>query len=747
MTTTTLPLGAARVGDAAGTRTRTRTGRAWPLSLAGLLVVTAALYIWGLSASGWSNSFYAAAVQAGTKNWEAFFFGSSDAGNSITVDKPPAALWVMGLSARIFGLSSWSMLVPEALMGVATVAIVAVTVRKRFGGVAGILSGLTLALTPVAALMFRFNNPDALLLLLLTASVALTLRAIEREQMRWLVLAGVAVGFGFLTKQLQAFLVLPVLAGAYLAFARTGWVKRVLHLLAAGAAVVVSAGWWVAIVELTPASMRPYVGGSQTNSFLQLTFGYNGLGRITGAETGSVTGGGTPAGTTAGTTGTTHAATTSMWGQTGLFRLFTSEFGGQISWLIPAALVLFVAALMVIGRAPRTDMRRALIVTAAGWLLVTQLVFSFMSGIFHPYYTVALSAPIAMLIGAAGWTVFGARDRLWVRVVLAVTVLGTAVWAWALLERSSTWLPWLKFAVMALAVASALLVLFGGRGVAMSRVAGLVTAATLLLAPLASSLETVATPHTGSIPSAGPQTSGGFGGGPGGGMPGGGNGGLPGGAGGFPGGTQAGGSMSNGQSNGQSNSPGGAGQNGTGSTGTGTGAANGFPQGGPGGQNGTSQTGTGQNSAGQNSAGSAGAMPGGAGDGGFGGGMGGGILGGSTSVPSAVKKALEKDASQYTWVAAAVGSNEAAGYQLATGDAVMPLGGFNGSDPSPTLKQFEKYVAEGKIHYFIAGGGSGGMQQNGGSNAAAEITSWVEAHYTAKTVGGLTMYDLTAAAK
>ncbi|MFJ8895633.1 glycosyltransferase family 39 protein [Leifsonia sp. NPDC102414] len=655
-------------------------------ALLGLLGVAALLYLWDLAASGYANSFYSAAVQAGSVNWEAFFYGSSDAANSITVDKPPASLWIMALSVRLFGLSSWSILVPEALMGVATVAIVYCIVRRHYSAQTALLAGGVLAITPVAVLMFRFNNPDALLVLLLTASVYFTLRAIESGRMRWLLLAGVAVGFGFLTKQLQAFLILPVLAGAYLAVAPVSWRKRFGHLFAALGAVIVSAGWWVAVVELVPASMRPYIGGSQTNSFLELTFGYNGLGRLTGDETGSVTGGG---GTTAGG---------GMWGATGILRLFENEIGGQIAWLLPAALVLFVLALVLDRAAKRTDARRATLLLFGGWLIVTALAFSFMAGIFHAYYTVALAPALAGTVAIGAAAAWSAREKPWVRILSAVTLIGTAVWAWVLLDRAADWLPWLKAVVLVLAIVGAVLLVLPPRG---RMFAGATIATTLvaaLLAPAAYSVETVATPHTGSIVTAGPTVSGSMGG-PGGGAGRGGFGGAQGGAGGpgaAPGRTGAAG--------------------GTGGTG---GAGGGFAP--PGG------TGTTQGGAGTTTGGTA-----------QGGGMGG--LLGSSAVSSQLSALLKSDASSYTWVAAAIGSNSAAGYQLATQEAVMPIGGFNGSDPSPTLAQFMAYVAAGKIHYFIAGGVG---QANGGSSASSAIASWVEQNFTATTVGSTTVYDLT----
>jgi 4-amino-4-deoxy-L-arabinose transferase-like glycosyltransferase len=646
-------------------------------ALLGLLAVTAILYIWNLSESGWANSFYSAAEQAGSSNWEAFFYGSSDAANSITVDKPPASLWLMALSVRAFGLSSFSILLPEALMGVATVGVVYATVRRAFSARTALLAGGVLALTPVAALMFRFNNPDALLVLLLTLATYFTVRGIESGRIRWVLWAGAMIGFGFLTKQLQAFVILPALAGVYLVAAPgTVW-RRVWHSLLALGAVVVSAGWWVAIVELVPANMRPYIGGSQNNSFLELTFGYNGFGRLTGSETGSVTGGGGGGNTTGG-----------QWGATGILRLFTDEIGGQITWLLPAALVLLLVALIVM-RGPRGELKRATLLLFGGSLVITALVFSFAGGIFHAYYTVALASALAAVVAMGASMLWSYRAQGWAKIVAAVVVLGTVTWAFVLLGEASTWLPWLKWVVLVLGVGAAVLLLLPQRGKRM--LVGTIAAALLatLLAPTAYTIETVTTAHSGSIVTAGPTVASSMAGGFGGGGQTGGRGGFGGGQGGAPGAR----------------------------TGTNGGQA---------------PTGIG---GGLRARGNIGAQTGG----GFGGGGGGSLLN-SGSVGSTLAKLLSANASKYTWVAAAIGSNSAAGYQLAMQDAVMPIGGFNGSDPSPTLAEFKADVAAGKIHYFI--GGSVGAS-NGGSSASSVIASWVKANFTAKTVDGVTLYDLT----
>lgn len=635
------------------------------LELAGLLLGTAVLYLWNLGASGWANAFYSAAAQAGSQDWTAWFFGSSDAANAITVDKPPAALWITGLSVRLFGLDSWSILVPQALMGVATVWLVYLAVRRaaapatgdeRLAHLGGLLAGAAMALTPVAVLMFRFNNPDALLVLLMTAAAYAVLRAIQDARFRWLLLAGVLLGFGFLTKQLQVLLVVPGLAAAYLLAAPAALGKRVLHLAGAVAAMVVAAGWWLAAVELIPVENRPYIGGSQTNSILELTLGYNGLGRLSGDETGSVGGG-------------------NGWGTPGLLRLFNSEFGGQIAWLLPSVLILAGALLWIGRQAPRTDAVRASVVIWGLWVLVTGLTFSFMAGIIHPYYMVALAPGIAGLAGLGGILLWQRRGRPAAALPLAAAMAAAGSMAFQLLGRSPAYLPWLRWAVLIAALAAAVLLLAaavpdtrsGAEAArtatsgpahvrkALQRTTAVLAVAAVLAAPLAYSLTTAATAHAGAIVSAGPAATG------------------------------AGRGI-----------PGGLGLRGPGTRGAGGMAA-------------------------------------------FRGGGMGGLLG--TSTPSsALVAALQADAGHFTWAAAVVGSNNAAGYQLATELPVMAVGGFNGTDPAPTLEQFQQLVADGKIHYFIGGSM---MQGETGSDAAARISDWVAANFQARTVGGATVYDLS----
>jgi 4-amino-4-deoxy-L-arabinose transferase-like glycosyltransferase len=257
------------------------------------------------------------------------------------------------------------------------VGVLYTTVRRWFGPTAAIIAGAVTALIPVATLMFRFDHPDALLVLVMTLAAYATTRAIESGRTRWLVLAGALLGLGYLTKMLQAFLVLPAFAAAYLRAGPPRLGQRLWQLLAGGAALLAAAGWWVAIDLLTPAASRPFVGGSTDNNILQLTFGFNGLSRITSPADRGLAESTTPGGAAAGPGGSPFG------GATGITRLFGAAFGGQAGWLIPAALIALAAMLWVSRRAARTDRTRAAALLWGGWLLVTGLVFSYMLGIVH----------------------------------------------------------------------------------------------------------------------------------------------------------------------------------------------------------------------------------------------------------------------------------------------------------------------------------------------------------------------------
>ncbi|MFE3997728.1 ArnT family glycosyltransferase [Nocardioides sp. YIM B13467] len=686
MTATLDPAASSAPDDAGAAAIRPWRPTTERASLLILLALTALGYLWTLSESGYANQFYSAAAQAGGESWKAWFFGSLDIGNAITVDKPPASLWAMGLFVRLFGLSSWSILIPQALMGVATVGLTFALVRKVAPWPAAIAAGALTALTPAAALMFRFNNPDALLLLLLVGAGFCTVKAIETGKARWLVLAGALLGFGFLTKMLQAFLIIPAIAVVYLIAGPGSFLKRVLHGVYCLLAMLLAAGWWVAIVELMPESARPYIDGSQGNSVLELAFGYNGVGRINGGDFGGL-----------GNAGFGSAA--------GILRLFQGVSGGMITWLLPAALILLVAALVWLRKAPRTDLTRATLLLAGGSMLVTGLVFSFMGGIYHDYYVVALAPWIAATAAVGAAVLWRHRAGLAARLVLAVTLAVSAAWAWVLLgqpdQQPYATLRWIVL-VLGLVAAAGLVVVERierlGRWSAMAVLAG--AAVSVGIGPAAYAIQTVGTPHAGSIVTAGPFSGGGPGsfGGPGG---------------------MRGGPLRP--------------QNGAGQA---MPAMPGGPNGGPGRGQGPEMIRLG---------------------------AGGGMFGGE-EISDELAEALRTNAGDYRWAAATTSSTSAASYQLGSGESVMSIGGFNGSAPSITLKQFQEYVADGEIHFYLAGGGPGGRggmvafempagmelpgngQMPGGgpqSSASTEISTWVEENFTSTDIDGTTVYDLT----
>ena len=421
--------------------------------MAALLAGTAVLYLWKLSASGYGNAFYAAAAQAGAQSWKAWFFGSLDAGNFVTVDKPPAATWVSGLSVRLLGMHPWAVLAPQALIGVATVAVLYATVRRavpdpRLGAAAGLLAGGTLAVTPAAVLIFRYNNPDALMVLLMVLGAYCVTRATRTASWRWLALAGVALGFAFLTKMFAGLMVLPAFALAYLLFAPTSVRKRLSHLLMAGAALLVSAGWWVLIVELWPDAARPYISNSTDNSVLNLALGYNGVSRILGRNNTPHVAGDDRNPLHYGTFGS----------RPGLHRLFTGEMGYEISWLVPVALFVIVFAVYLWRRAVLSRDEKAALVMWTSWIALCGTMFTYMDGMVHPYYTVAMAPAIGALVGLGGVWAWRHRAHRSGVAALAVMIVLAAGWSVWLLHRAGLGPAWPRWAIGLSAMGAAVLV-------------------------------------------------------------------------------------------------------------------------------------------------------------------------------------------------------------------------------------------------------------------------------------------------
>ncbi len=628
------------------------------LALLVLLVATGGLYLWDLKHSGWANAFYSAAAQAGSQSWKAMLFGSSDAANSITVDKPPLSLWLPALSIRVFGLSTWSILVPQAVIGVASVALLWDTVRRPFGETAGLIAGTVLAVTPMAVTIFRYNNPDALLVLLMIAAAWALLRAVGDARSRWLLLCGCFLGLGYLTKQLEVVLVMPALVIPYL-FAGPGPVlARCRQLLLGLAAAIAAAGWWVLLVQLWPARARPWIGGTQTNSVLELTLRYNGLGRLNGDEPGSTGSPGFISPVHFGNRTSAHP-----WGQPGIARLFEPEQIGGIGWLLPAALVFAVALLVWRVGAARRDRQRAAIGVWVLWLVTTAATFSYMAGIFHPYYTVALAPPIAALVGIGTAVCWRERETNWARVTLAIAVALTAVTAVIVLRHEPTYHPWLRWAIPAGAV-----LLLGWLSTARRRTPTAVVVAVGALVALggsaAFSVTTVVRGNSGAMPIAGPVPHVAI-------------------------------AMTKGVAPVQ--------------------RAEIRSASGPGFLLPTAASGV--------------------------------HLVGCSLMDSGVPdrrlvELLDADAQRYTWVAATVGSMCAAGYQLASGHPVMPIGGFNGTDPAPTPDRFLRLTLSKRIHYFLV---TNPVHEDkwGHLDTNALIQQWVQRNFTPIRVGKILVYDLT----
>lgn len=485
---------------------RLRVARPEAIALAALAGL---LNLWALDRNGWANEYYAAAVRTMASDRHAFLFGALDPAGLQTVDKPPAALWVQALSARLFGFSSEAILVPQALMGVASVLLAYDLTRRVFGRVAGTVAGAALALTPVAVAMSRHNNPEALLTLASVGALWCTVRALEDGRPRWVLAAGACVGLAFETKMAAGLLVLPGIAAAWMWVAPGGRVAAARRLAAGAGAMLAVGGAWPLLVALTPASDRPWISGTSDNSVWSLITGYNGLGRIAG-QAGGPQGGGGMGGV--------------FGGEAGVWRLFNASLGPQGGWLVGATVVAAVAVIAAC-RLRRGDPRTGWVLALGGAFAVTALAFSAAGGIFHPYY-VALLAPYAAALTGAGVAVLRGGD-LPARVIAPAMVMAGVVGELVVIRNGAADLAWLRTPLVAggMTAAAVLAVALTPR-VRTWALAGVV--ALLVAGPAAWSFQTLGHATDGTFPAGGPQAStfggpgGGFGGPPGGGMFGGG---------------------------------------------------------------------------------------------------------------------------------------------------------------------------------------------------------------------------------
>jgi 4-amino-4-deoxy-L-arabinose transferase-like glycosyltransferase len=652
--------------------------------LLALLVLAAVLDLWALDRNGWANTYYSAAVRSMSTDWHDFLYNSFDSAGVMTVDKPPLALWVQALSVRAFGWSSWSMLVPQALMGVGTVALAYDLTRRMFGRPAGFVAGLVLATTPITVAISRHNNPDALVVLCSVAALWFTVRALQDGRTRWLIWAGVAVGLGFETKMATALLVLPALAAAYLWVAPRGRLTAVRQLLAGGAVMAVVALAWPMVMWLTPAANRPWISGTSDNSIWSLIFGYNGVGRVDGQAGGPGGAGGGPGG------GGGGGMASVFGGDTGLTRLVGSSLGGQAGWLVGMALAGGLA-LVVLTRLRRSDPRSGWLVAAVGAFLTTAVVFSFAKGIFHPYYVSMLAPFVAVLVGAAAGTAL--RGGLTGRIVGPVAIAGGVITEVMVIHQGASdvngLIPVIVLAGVAGAVALALALPAKARAVAVAVALG-----ALLLAPATWAADTLGHPASSTFPAGGPASQGGPGGGGFGGRGGGGFGGR--GGGGFGGGAPPQQPGANGSSSSQQAAP-----------------PPGFALGGGAG------------------AGATGGPPGGGGPGGPG-----GMLDRSDPNLTQALAYAKANGGGTIGVSSQTGASAAI---IQSGAAVAGLGGFSGRESQVTVAWLAQEVAAGHIRYVLTDSTGGGMANDGrvGSNALMSVVQKVG---KPTTVSGL--YDL-----
>jgi 4-amino-4-deoxy-L-arabinose transferase-like glycosyltransferase len=708
-------------GSRASVRLRAAVRRTRP-DLVGLLALAAVLHLWALSRNGWANDYYAAAVRSMSTSWHDFLYGSLDSSGVMTVDKPPLALWVEALSVRVFGFSSLSILVPQALMGVASVGLLYDLVRRFFGRVGGFAAGLAVALTPMFVAVSRHNNPDALLVLCSLGALWCAVRGLVDGRLRWLVASGVCVGLGFETKMGVALLVVPgiALAWLWLAPAVRGRLHALRQLLTGGAAMVAVGGAWPLLVELTPAADRPWISGTSDNRVLSLIFEYNGLGRVDG-QTGGPGGGAGMGGNMFG-------------GATGPARLLNAALGGQAGWLLGFAVVGGLAILLATGLR-RSEKRSGWLIAVGGAFLVTAVLFSFASGIFHPYYVSLLAPFVAALFGAGiAQLVQWPRGA---RLLGPAAILAGVVVELVVRSRYPGQLGWLAPVLIACGLgAGAVLFVARSRRARLAALAAI--GAALLLAPGVWAFDTLGYATSSTFPSGGPasaeQGGGGFAG------PGGGRGGAPGALGTGGSGGTAGGQPLFGPSGSTASAgaaQGGAPTGGRPELGASSGAGTAPTLAGAGGSSAAGVPGLGASAAGSATGRALGAGAGGGG--GFGG------AGSIDEVLSYVK--------QHGGGTIAVGSqSSAAAAILQRGASVAGIGGFSGRESDVSVSWLAQEVRSGKIRWVLDEesstglGGGGGLPGDSrkGSRAAISAAASVcraTAATSSSGTGSATLYD------
>ncbi|MCU1391835.1 MAG: glycosyltransferase family 39 protein [Ilumatobacteraceae bacterium] len=471
-----------------GTR-RTRT-----ILVTSVVAVSVVTNAWGISAMGWGNAYYSAAVRSMGSSWHNFLYASFDPGGYVSIDKPPLSMWVQVISAKLFGYSALSLLIPEVIAGALAVWLLYWGLRRTWGTTAGLVGATALALTPIAVAVNHSNNTDSVLALLMTAAAVAAMEAVRTGRFRWLLAACALAGCAMTTKMLAAAPVMPGILIAYAWCAPVRWRVR-LGQVAVGALTLASVGlWWFVVVAATPAHDRPYVGSTQTNSVFELAFERNGVDQVDGqSSVGLLRGARSEAerpgperatedaageGVTAAVSpfldlaGATERAEEApdfvraagsnlvipglgfASGEVGVTRLLNHQLGTQLGWLVPFAAIAAIGAL-VSTRLRRSPRLGALLVLGC-WAGAGAIVFSSTKGVLHPYYLAGIAAPVAGLVGI-GTAVFSAdlaagRWRAW----FGVAALAATGWAQWRIWRSFDWRRWMSIVVVASIAVAAL---------------------------------------------------------------------------------------------------------------------------------------------------------------------------------------------------------------------------------------------------------------------------------------------------
>lgn len=600
-----------------------------------VLALNIALNFWNLGINGWGNYYYAAAVQSGTHDWQAFFFGSSDWANSISVDKPPLSLWAMGVSARVFGFSQLSILAPQAIMGAVSSMLVYMIIRRNFGAAGSLIGMVVFFTTPIIGLMSRYNNPDPLMILLTLAAVYMVLKNIDTGRAKFLIISGILLGLAFMTKQLQGLIVLPFAGAAFLRWSAVNWPTKIWVSAAAVGATAVAGGLWMFVVDQIPAAGRPYVGGSTTNSVLELTFGYNGIDRLIPTNDAAVA-------------TMVPAKFRGVASDAGLARLLNANYGQEIAWLLFATLFAALAIVVFRKRLPTTRGARATAFLAVSWFITTYLVLSFMGNQIHTYYTAALAPALAIVAGISVDMFTRNRRSVVIRATSTLTLVVATLTSWMLLGSTSGWPAWLPTLVLSTGMLAASLLITNPPTWRISAFACTLAVAALLAGPVLTATYSTTVSHNGSNPVSGQL----------------------------------------------SRSPG---------------SINQFLR----------------------------------------------DLQYSRS-GGAYEVAFGRDPDQQVvsrlrlgptckWSAATYASQTAARLQLAVDKPIMPLGGFAGIDPTPTLEDFIPLVTSGQICYFLAQ--EEFLTDQTEPMEVRRISAWVAQHFESENMNGHTVFDLTGGTK